>query len=296
MKIRRMLVTGASGMVGSYVPEIFSDVDLIPTDLHGENGFYPLDIRDRAAVERFFKMEKPDAVLHLAAATDVDRCEQDPQWAHSSNVLGTEHVASVCRASGAKLVYASTGAVFWGDKRQAYAESDEPRPLNIYGQSKRAGEKAVAEQAERFLIVRAGWMFGGGEKDKKFVRKIVRMMLEGVPAISAVNDKWGTPTYAKDFLKGTRMLLERGCTGLYHLGNEGSCTRYEIALALREILKQPQVVVQPVSSECFPLPAPRGRQEGIANVRLKEEQLPAMRPWRQALEEYVLTELVLAAR
>ena len=290
--MQKMLVTGAGGMVGSYVSEVFPDWDLLLTDVVG--GFIPLDVQDSLALAQALRSHRPEVVLHLAAATDVDRCQQDPAWAHASNALGTEHVARACREFGAKLVYASTGAVFSGDKSEPYTERDLPKPLNIYGISKWAGEEAAARSGSLFLIVRAGWMFGGAQKDKKFVGKIVRMLLDGKGAIRAVNDKWGTPTYAKDFLRGIRMLLERERSGLYHLGNNGCCTRYEIALVLRQIVKQADVSVVPVSSSSFPLPAPRGRQEALFNLRMEEEKLPAMRPWREALEEYVLTELVAA--
>jgi dTDP-4-dehydrorhamnose reductase len=118
-------------------------------------------------------------VLHLAAATDVDRCEQEPAWADDNNALGTENVALACQVSGTPLVYVSTGAVFNGSKPEPYVELDEPSPSNIYARSKLAGEQVVAAVLQRYYIVRAGWMFGGAERETKFVGKIARLILGG---------------------------------------------------------------------------------------------------------------------
>lgn len=289
MKARRMLVTGAGGMVGSYVTEVFSDLDPILTDI--VEGFIRLDVRDPSAVRRAVVSSKPDLVLHLAAATDVDRCEQEPDWAYHTNAIGTQNVALACRAVGAPLVYVSTAGVFWGDKPEPYIEFDTPRPANVYGDSKLAGEQIVTSLLQQFYIVRAGWMIGGGEKDRKFAGKIARLILEGRNLLHVVNDKWGSPTYAKDLLRGIRRLFDTGYYGLYHMANRGQCSRYEMALVIRETLQRSEVEVQPISSDDFPLPAPRAVSEVIRNLKLQLLDLDSMRPWQDALREYVRTEL-----
>ena len=283
-----MLVTGAGGMVGSYVPEVFSDLDLILTDI--VEGFAPLDVRDPSAVMKTLASARPDWVLHLAAATDVDRCEQDPDWAYHSNAIGTQNVALACQEAGAPLVCISTAGVFWGDKPDPYIEFDTPRPANVYGRSKLAGEQIIGALLERFYIVRSGWMMGGGKKDKKFVGKMVRFILEGKDALRVVNDKWGSPTYAKDLLRGIRRLCDTGYYGLYHMSNTGRCSRYEMALAVCQALRRPEIQVQPISSEEFPLPAPRADSEAMRNLKLQLLGLDSMRPWQDALREYVQTE------
>src|SRR5439155_17083343 len=121
-------------------------------------GAESLDIRDASAVGAAIRRARPDVVLHLAAATDVDRCEREPEWAHASNAAGTRNVAAACQAVDAPLVYISTGGVFDGEKPDAYVESDTPNPLNVYAIAKLAGERAVAELLPRSYIVRAGWM------------------------------------------------------------------------------------------------------------------------------------------
>jgi len=289
MTKQRMLVTGAGGMVGSYVPEVFSDYELALTDT--VNGLPNLDVRDPTSVKKAVAETKPDIVLHLAAATDVDRCEQEPDWAYHNNAVGTQNVALACQALDVVMVYISTAGVFWGDKPDPYNEFDVPNPANVYGHSKLAGEHIVASLLRRFYVVRAGWMIGGGSRDKKFVGIIARMILEGKNPLRIVSDKIGTPTYAKDLLKGIHRLLETGYYGLYHMANKGTCSRYDVAMELRRILGRPKVEMLPVSSAYFPLPAPRANSEAMRNLKLELLGLDGMRPWQDALGEYVTTEL-----
>jgi len=296
MKIERILVTGATGVVGSYVREVFDGIDLALTDIEIEGNLLHLDVRDPEAVMQTMQEISPDVVLHLAAATDVDRCEQEPDWAYHTNTIGTQNVALACQASGSVMVCISTAAVFWGDKPEPYTEFDAPCPMNIYGDSKLRGEQTMVSLLQRYYIVRAGWMIGGGEKDKKFVGKIVRKILEGGSRLRVVDDKFGSPVYARDLLQGIRRLLNTDYYGLYHIVNTGMASRYQIALAVRDILARPDVEIEPVSSAFFPLPAPRGRSEAMRNYKLDLLGLNWMRPWQAALREYLETESLPAMR
>lgn len=285
---KTILVTGAGGMVGSYVPAEFAGDRLTLTDI--VPGCEALDIRDRIAVRDAVSAIRPDVVLHLAAATDVDRCEQVPDWAFHTNAIGTQNVALACQAHGATMVYISTGSVFPGEQCDPYTEFDEPGPVNVYARAKLAGERIVETLLDRYYIVRAAWMIGGGERDKKFLGKIGRMVLDGQP-LKVVGDKFGSLTYAKDLLAGIHTLLATGAYGTYHMANAGMCSRYDVALALRDILRLPAVPIERVGSAVFPLPAPRPRSEAIRNLRIELMGLPAMRPWGDALADYVTTEL-----
>jgi len=279
-------------MVGSYVPEIFAGETLLLSDI--VEGFERLDVCDPTAVMKAVADAAPDLILHLAAATDVDRCEQEPDVAYRTNAMGTQNVALACLAHDVPLVYISTAGVFAGDKPEPYIEFDSPNPANIYGRSKLAGEQIVASLLRRYYIVRAGWMVGGGDRDKKFVGKITRLIRDGHTQIQAVDDKWGSPTYAKDLLGGIRRLVDTGFYSLYHMVNQGCCSRYEVALVIRDALQRPDVQVAPVSSDRFPLPAPRARSEAMRNLKLELLGLEGMRPWQDAVREYILTELAPA--
>lgn len=270
-------------MVGSYVKQVFNDAECILTDLAD------LNICDRDSVMIAVEKTSPGLVLHLAAATDVDRCETDRDWARKVNVTGTENVVSACKNNGVKLVFLSSAAVFDGSKPLPYIEADKTGPLNFYGKTKLEAEGIIASRLKDYFIIRAGWMVGGGGKDVKFVGKIARMMA-GSNSIKAVNDKFGSLTYAKDLLACTGKLIERGSPGLYHMANHGMVSRYDIALEIKNILGLNKVEIVPVSSSVFPLPAPRGRSEAMENSRLKEIGLDGMRNWKDALRDYLLND------
>ncbi|HET7568250.1 MAG TPA: dTDP-4-dehydrorhamnose reductase [Gaiellaceae bacterium] len=288
----RILVTGAAGAVGSYVPQVFADDELILTDRRGD--FRMLDVRDPDAVSATVSDVRPDVVLHLAAATDVDQCERDHDYAFSNNAIGTQNVALAARNNDAELVYISTAGVFWGDKPEPYTEFDEPGPANVYGHSKLAGERIVATLCDRFYTVRAGWMVGGGVLDRKFVGKIAEQLRGGATHLKAVDDKFGTPTYAPDLLRNVRRLLGTGYHGLYHGVNKGVCTRWDVAAELATILGREDVEIERVSSAEFPLPAPRARSEAMRNYKLELLGLDEAPAWQEALRTYVEGELIAA--
>lgn len=290
MSARRMLVTGAGGMVGSYVAAELAEYELVLTDVVG--GLTPLDVCDGSAVSRMIGEVRPDVVLHLAAATDVDRCEREPDLAFRANAIATQNVALACQQHDAVLVYISTGGVFSGNKPEPFTEFDRPEPANVYGRSKLAGEAIVQHLLRRFFIVRAGWMIGGGANDKKFVGKMLQLIRTTDKPLSAVSDKFGSPTYGRDFVGGIRSLLERRQYGLYHLANGGMCSRYDVALELRTLANRPNVQIDAVASSMFPLPAPRARSEALRNYKLDLMGENPMRAWRDALRDYVESELL----
>jgi dTDP-4-dehydrorhamnose reductase len=292
MDNKLVLVTGAAGMVGSYVPEVFEQFDLKLTDIQA--GYEQLDVRNPKAVMQMVSKIKPHVVLHLAAVTDVDLCEKEPDQAYHTNAIGVQNIAVACQETGSLLVYISTGGVFPGDKQAPYTEFDLPGARNVYGDSKWQGEKIVSDLLDRFLVCRTGWMFGGGKKDKKFVGKITKLIHEGKNPLRAVDDKFGSPTYAKDLLRGIRQLLESPCYGLYHLANNGFASRYDMAKTIRDILGMQHVTIEPVSSAYFPLPAPRAPSEKLRNYKLELLGMNDLAPWQEALKEYLSNELVPA--
>ena len=276
-----ILVTGANGMVGSYVKEVFKDEELVLTDVP------EMDVCDKKKVFALIGKHKPKVVLHLAAETDVDLCESEVDHAYRVNAMGVYNVALACQKYGAEMVYISTGGVFNGAAGQVHTEFDEPAPLNIYSKAKHAGEKIVASLLSRYYIFRAGWMIGGGpQKDKKFVGKIIELCKKR-KSIDVVNDKFGSPTFARDLVAGIKVIIKTGNYGLYHLVNTGVCNRYEIALEIVKLLNA-DVKVKPVSSDCFPLPAPRAASEAMRNYKLDLLGINPMSGWREALAKYVV--------
>ena len=278
----RILVTGAKGMLGSDLcPVLREHHEVMATDIE------EMDVRDATAVRETFRHFLPHAVVHLAALTDVDGCERQPDGAFRTNAVGTQIVALACHEIGATMVYVSTISVFDGYKPIPYTEFDSPRPQSAYSQAKYAGERIVESLVPQHYIVRAGWMFGGGMEDKKFVAKILDLACLRTE-LKVVNDKFGSPTYTVDFARGVERLMETGLFGLYHLVNaEGCASRFEVARAILDYAGITTCAVVPVSSAEFPLPAPRPRMEAARNYHLELLGLHLMRDWRSALCAYL---------
>ena len=271
--LKKILITGTNGMAGSYVD--FG----IKTDRRS------LDVTDLKEVLGVCYKYKPEAIVHLAAETDVDRCERDPEYAYLVNSIGTYNIAIAAKELGAKLIYISTAGIFDGLKESPYIEEDEPNPKNFYGHSKFLGELAVKGILKNYLILRVCWMMGGGpNKDQKFVAKIISQIKNPqTKEIKVITDQIGSPTFAKDLIKAIKILIQVNRTGIFHMANTGIVSRYEVAKFIVETLR-PEVKVIPVDSSYFNLDAKRTRNEGLVS------KVNLMRPWQEALKEYLETE------
>jgi len=286
----KILVTGAAGMLGSALCPTLGEKghEVYATDVDAsDEGIEYLDVRSYQRVKEIVEKIKPDMVMHLAAETDVDKCETEPDQAYLSNTIGTQNVVLTCQKYDVKLVYISTIGVFDGNKLEPYTEFDEPNPINIYGKSKFGGEKIVQSLLHKYYVVRAGWMMGGGpKKDKKFIGKIIRLMSK-TNQLKAVTDKIGSLTYTLDFSSCLTNLIETERYGLYHCTNRGIASRFEIAKKIVEYLGKSDIIINPVTSAQFPLPAPRARSEASRNYMLDLLGMDTMRYWDEALKEYV---------
>lgn len=272
MKINldKVLVTGADGMVGSYV------------DFGIKTNRRSLDITDLKEVLAVCRKYNPEAIIHLAAETDVDRCERDPEYAYTVNSVGTYNMAVAAKELGIKLVYVSTAGIFDGLKKTSYTEKDMPNPQNYYGRSKFLGELAIKGMLEDYIIARACWMFGGGpEKDQKFVAKIIKQLDN--KEIKVVTDQIGSPTFGKDLITGIKKLLQKDARGIYNLANKGVCSRYEFAEAIVKILKK-NTKILPVKMSNLKMDALRTYNEGMVS------KINTQRPWQNALKEYLKME------
>ncbi len=249
------------------------------------------DITDKAFVRRTIRELSPKVVIHTAAYTDVDGCENDPDTAFKINVLGTENVARACAEYGAGMVYLSTDYVFNGKKRRSYKVSDKPCPLNVYGESKLAGEIIVRSLIRNSIVVRTSWLFG--PNGRNFIDTIIKAA-EKNPKLKVVNDQTGSPTYTVDLAAALRRMVEtvffdrkRGY-GVYHITNTGICTWYELAKeALR--LRGIKAEISPISTAAAGRPALRPERSVLDNQRYITLTGTALRPWRRALKDYLKT-------
>jgi len=279
--VDRIYITGVQGKLGKTVVPIFRErYEIFPLDLSEP------DIRDAGTIIESIRRSRPKFVLHLAAMTDVDGCELNPDEAYRINSLGTRNVALACQACDATMVYLSTGMVYDGRKETPYTEFDGPSPINVYARSKYHGERAMRDLLSRFYIFYTCWLFGGGPKDKKFVAQIMERARSN-RELKVVNDKFGSPTYAVDLAKTMFDFLESGLYGKYHCANVGCVNRFDMS---QEILKTAGIsncTLVPAPSDEFPLPAPRPRMEALRNYQFELLGSNPMRGWREALHEYI---------
>lgn len=278
-----ILVTGGRGTVGSYFEQLKERFDE-PLDIVGHD---ELDVCDLDAVMNRFARVRYSAVVNLAAATDVDRCELEPAWAFRSNVAGAWNLALAARRWDFELVQVSTVALFGADGALGpFSEADRPAPVNVYSKTKLAGEERVREIAPKAYVVRTAWVMGGGKLDRKFTGKI-RSKLEAGEPIKAATDNLGSPTYARDLVLAIRALLETKAYGLYHVTNRGVASRYEMSLEMKALLGS-RSEIMPISAASLSQPAKRPPSEGALLFGLEARGLGAlMGPWQAALREYV---------
>ncbi len=205
-----------------------------------------LDITDEAAVKKFISDYKPDAVMHNAAWTAVDKAEQFPEEVYKVNALGAKYIAEACGSVGAKLIYISTDYVFDGSGENFYETEDKRGGLSVYGKTKSQGEDFVKEALDRYFIVRISWVFG--KNGNNFVKTMLRLATSGRSELNVVCDQIGSPTYTYDLSKLLCDMIETEKYGVYHATNEGVCSWYEFAV---EIFKQAHlnVKVNPVTTE-----------------------------------------------
>lgn len=289
---KKILITGAGGMLGAAMYEHFSkEYPVLATSLHStESWIQPLDVRNRVAFEKVVSSFQPAYILHLPAATDLEWCEKNLPEAYALNTLPVRHAAELATQYGAKLVYISSSNIFDGEKKY-YLDTDEPNPRNVYGLTKQMGALLAEYYARDYLVLRLGWLMGGGAlKDTKFVAKIVQQIANGKKELHALTDKSGSISYTRDVANNLELLLLAGVRGTYNMACLGYATRYDVAQEIVNILGfNNQIKVTPVTANFFSatFTTPRSASECLVNERLIKEKLSRMRPWQEALEEYL---------
>ena len=272
----KLLVTGAGGMLGADVTKAARGMRHEVLALTHDD----LDVTNPAQLERVIGRERPAAVVNCAAWTDVDGAEENEPEASLINGQGAGFVADAAAKVDAKVLYVSTDYVFDGSKRGSYSESDEPAPLQAYGRSKLAGERATAQLNRRSFIVRTSWLFG--PRRPNFVETMLRLGQGGGPVV-VVHDQVGCPTYTGHLAVGLLRLLEGTAYGIHHMSGEGSVSWYEFAM---EIFRQAEVVtrVMATTSDMMERPATRPANSVLVSGRETPIRLPS---WQRGLSDYL---------
>lgn len=273
----RILVTGANGQLGREITKHFANkYELISYDVD------TLDIIDYNAVYSMFQAMQPDVVINAAAYTNVEKAEEDKEQAFRVNAIGAHNLAIASKKVNAKLFQISTDYIFDGQKVDSYDECDKPNPLSIYGKSKLWGELLVQQTGGAYFILRTSWLYGDG---LNFVRTMLRLA-EQRDALSVVADQYGTPTYTKDLVWVIENLMHTDFYGVYHASNNGVCTWYDFAHKIFELVGK-TVTVHPISTDEYPVKAQRPKYSVMENKMLQLRGLDVMRPWEEALQDYI---------
>ena len=277
----KVLVTGETGQLGFDVIRVLRGrgAEIVSATRRE----MPLD--DSARVRAFVLETRPDAVIHCAAYTAVDRAEDEQSLCLAINGTATGAIAAACEEIGAKLVYVSTDYVFPGTGEAFYETDDTTGPCNAYGASKLAGERAVkdAMKSGRFFIVRTSWVFG--VHGKNFIRTILGLS-QTRDALTVVDDQIGSPTYTADLAELLADMAESDRYGVYHATNEGVCSWAELA---SEAIRQRglKTKVTPVSSDMYPTKAVRPKNSRLSKASLDKGGFRRLPDWKDAVKRYL---------
>lgn len=269
-------MTGAKGQLGRDVVDAYLDggVHDVVALGHAE-----LDVAVEADVFAAVRDHEPDLVVHCAAWTNVDGCEDDPRRAHQVNALGSWWVARACDLVDAELVAISTDYVFDGRATRPYTEFDTVAPISAYGRSKAAGEALIRQTLPRHHIVRTAWVVGA--RGNNFVRTMLRVGREQ-GAARVVDDQFGAPTYTRDLADAIRQVASSGRYGTWHRTNRGQCSWFDVAAATFE-LAGIEVDLAPMASRELDRPAPRPAWSVLDHTHAEAAGLTPMPEWRDAL-------------
>jgi len=252
-------------------------IDLLPLS-HAE-----LDITESEAVEALVARERPDVIVNATGYTAVDQAEADRAGAFGVNADAVATLASAAARHGALLVHFSTDYIFDGRSASPYREDAPANPLNVYGQSKLAGEQAVQASGTRFLIVRTQWLFG--EKGRSFPGAMLERARQGLPT-RVVTDQIGRPSFARDVALATWTLISHGATGVIHVANEGTASWFDVAECVFS-RRGARELLQPCTTAEYPTPAVRPARAVLDTTAYRRATGEALPRWEDALGRFL---------
>ena len=275
----KVLVTGYTGQLGYDVVKELQKRNIECIGITRKD----FSLTDTEKMKFFVENYRPDAVIHCAAYTTVDKAEDEPELCRAVNTDATRELAQICKEINAKMIYISTDYVFPGDGDNFYELEDEKAPQNVYGQTKLDGEKAVQEILDKYFIVRISWVFGANGKN--FIKTMLNLA-KTHDRLTVVNDQIGSPTYTVDLAKLLCDMAVSDKYGVYHATNEGICSWYEFAC---EIFRQAKVNIQvdPVPSSAFPTKAKRPHNSRLSKKSLDKAGFDRLPNWQDALSRFL---------
>ncbi len=274
----RVYITGIKGQLGRTLARQWAESATVSgSDLP------EVSITDPVAISASIREFRPDTVVNCAAMTDVDGCARDPDLALRVNGMGTQNVAIACEEIGAAMIHISTNEVFSGMETRPYREFDPLDPVNPYGHSKAAAEWYVRHLLTRFYIVRPAWLYASGGRN--FIHTI-QSAADKHGALRVVTDEVANPTYVEDLAPAIIQLAKSGRFGIYHLVNEGACSRYSFAAKILELSGRAQVPITPIIQAQWPRESTPPAYAPLDNVCAAALGI-RLRLWEEALAEYL---------
>lgn len=273
----KIVITGASGQLGSELRELL---------LGSEKECYFLDrkqlpLDQTELIQDILGMYQPDLIIHAGAYTAVDQAEDEPGLANLVNHLACEEIAQYCRLHGAKLIAVSTDYVFDGNSAVPLKEDAPTGPVNVYGQTKLAGERAIQKWCAEAIIIRTSWVYSSFGKN--FVKTMCRLMAER-DEVRVIDDQIGSPTYAADLAKAILKIADspNWQAGIYHYSNEGEISWYDFAVAIRDI-RSFDCKVTPIPTTAYPTPAKRPQYSLLDKAKIKAAYAVEVPDWKSSL-------------
>lgn len=275
----KVLVTGVTGQLGH---DVARELEKRHIEYKG-TGSRDMDISDTAAVERVIKDYHPDAIIHCAAYTAVDKAEDDYGRAMDVNAKGTLAIAKAAKEIDAKMLYISTDYVFNGQGTEPFTVDAATAPLNVYGLTKLFGEEAVQMELSKYFIVRISWVFG--KNGNNFIKTMLRLG-QTHEELTVVSDQWGSPTYTADLAPLLCDMINTDAYGIYHATNEGITNWAEFAAYIMEQAQLP-CKVRPIPSSDYPTKAVRPLNSWLDKSSLDKAGFRRLPDWKDALRRYL---------
>lgn len=285
--MKKILITGCNGQLGRAIrKEYEGEADFINTDVIDAEGITKLDISNVEETVGLVRETKPDVIINCAAATNVDGCEKDWDFAYKVNAIGPRNLSIAATETGAKLIHVSTDYVFPGTNPDPLTEFDQPGPISAYGKTKYEGERFVEQFAQRYFMLRTAWLYGDG---KNFVKTMLSLS-ETHEELSVVGDQFGSPTSAVELAKMIHFLEPTENYGLFHATCEGQTNWADFTEEIMRLAGKKTKVNHVTSAqykEMNPASADRPAFSILENYMLKLTSDYHMADWHDAIEVYM---------
>lgn len=280
----KVIVTGASGLLGRDIADVFEEAGHKTIRLLGRKD---IDITDTRKVIGFIEQEMPDCVIHCAGYRDLDDIEDHKIEGYTINTLGSRNIALACESIGCKMVYISSDTVFDGEKEEGYHEFDQVNPVNTYGKSKLIAENEVKSLCKRFFIIRTALLFGyKGHRENNFIFHITDSIKNG-KTIYANENQICSPSYTKDLGEAILRIADSAYYGTYHVANSGVASRYDVSRAVAELAGLPADAVAASDAAGSGKKAKRSRNTVFQSITFDKTYGYTLRHWKEALADCI---------